>query len=86
MDKYYPDRHQCFSIDFECEKCQNIIETMNGRWKDDVPEKCEKCGDGKYIVILGAPRIIDTNKLKNWNENTPIQEQVRILSSNDNPY
>lgn len=86
MQKFYHNRDRFFGIAFACSKCGYRIDTFNGTWEEDVPKECQKCDGGRFEIQTIAPSIIDTNKAANWNKNTSIQEQVRILSSNDNPY
>ena len=85
-DKKFPDRHKFFSLRFFCEKCEYFVDTFNYCWKEDVPAVCPKCKEGGMYYRTVAPNFIDRNKAKEWVNNTSLDKQVDVLTSEKDPY
>lgn len=87
VERYFPDRMRNFSLTFVCDKCKYLIETINEGYKDDVPEVCPKCLDGKMEYTIKSFQMFDTEKQKNWFKGKTTSQIADVLSNeNINPY
>lgn len=86
-DKKHPDMDRNRTLVFECDSCGELVETLNGSWKADVPEKCPKCSQGSFKEIQAPPtRFFDRTREKNWDKGLSPTQQARVLSGEIDPY
>lgn len=86
-EKKHPEMDRNRTLVFECDSCGELIDTLNGSWKKDVPEKCPKCQKGTFKEIQAPPtRFFDRTREKNWDKGLTPTQQARVLTGEIDPY
>lgn len=76
-----------FSLTFMCDVCDHLIETLNEGYKDDVPEVCPKCSEGKMGYTIKAFNTVDPERQKNWFKGKTASQIADVLKDEkNNPY